>query len=277
MGSMKKIIFLLFVIFFSFAQSLNFAFIGFDHSNWNLYICENNHCKEIKTKYEIRNYDIYDKKIVYLGSDENLRLIKDKKEFVLIPSKKHSFTQPYFYDNGEKIALVKLINKNSKKTEILSINLKNKKISLLHFQYSTSLEPFVKNNNLIYSNVSCVNGCGHVIEEIWMKNLDTGYAKQLTLRNTISFQPFATKNEIYFSSLVEGKYQIFKYEINSKRTKRITYSNGNDLFPCTYDKGIIFVREKDGNSFIVKQENEKETILKIDNEIKKIRNLRIIR
>jgi len=274
---MRNIVFVLFLIIFSYAQSPKFSFVGLKNSKWNLYICENSHCKEINTEYEIRNYDIYGKKIVYLGSDENLRLIKDKKESVLISSKKDSFTQPYFYDNGEKIAVVKLKNKNSKKTEIISIDLKNRTISLLHFQHSTSLEPFIQNNNLIYSNVSCVNGCGHVIEEIWMKNLDTGYAKQLTLRNTISFQPFATKNEIYFSSLIDGKYQIFKYETKSNKTKRITFSNGNDLFPGVYDKGIIFIRERDGNSFIVKRENGKETILKIDSEIKKIRNLRIIR
>jgi len=272
----KFVIFLIPFLIEVLAAMPKFSVLALQNGKWNLFVCENGKCKKINTEYEIRNYDVLKNRIIYLGADDNIRIKEGGDERVLLKAGKDSYRQPFFY-NQHIIVLVRLKNKNSKKTDIISINMKKKKLSVLHDQYSTSLDPYIYENNLYYSNVNCVNGCGHIIQEIWVKNLKTGRAKQLTLRNTISFQPSVNKNRVYFSSLQNGKYQIFEYDLNKNETKRVTKSKVNDLYPNAYENGVLFIRENGDKSFVYKIEKGKTSIVPLNIKYTKLRDLRVVK
>ena len=139
---MKKILFYLLLTTYLSASEL--SFIAFDKESWQIIYCKEQKCEVIKSKQEPRTYD-YDfdsGAIVYVASDKSVRTIIDGKEQIVLKSKKDAYTQPLFIEDGKKFMIVKLINGNSTNTEIISMDLLGKNHKMLHYQYSTALEPY---------------------------------------------------------------------------------------------------------------------------------------
>ncbi len=231
-----------------FAKTPPLSFIALADEGWQIVVCKDlEYCRTIQTKQEPRTYD-YDFEngnIVYIGSDKNVHLIVNDNESILLKSAKNAYTEPSFIDGGKKIMLVELVDGNSKKTKLISLNIKNRKQKILHSQYSTALDPYTNNNiDLYYANVSCVEGCNKIIQEIWHKNLVDREANQLTLLNALSHQPRANRNNslIYFSSNKSGNYHIWQYDTHAHSTKQLTFGEVTDGFPSPDMHGVYFLR-----------------------------------
>ncbi|SFV64269.1 hypothetical protein MNB_SV-13-2098 [hydrothermal vent metagenome] len=274
---MKKIVFyLLFTLYLS-ANEL--SFIAFDNENWQIVHCKEQKCKIIKSEQEPRTYD-YDfdsGSIVYVASDKSVRTIIDGKEQIVLTSQKDAYTQPLFIENGKKIMLVKLINGNSKKTEIISMDLFGKNHKMLHYQYSTALEPYSQDGKKIYyANVSCVEGCGHIIQEIWEKDITSGQAKQITMLNALSHQPNVDSEGkyLYFSSNEKGDYHIYRVSLEDYSVKQLTFGNVTDGFPVASKDGLYFIRRENSKIEIVRVDKDLE-LKTLSYNYKKIRNLKV--
>jgi len=272
---------LLFIIIFTsfiYAKNPKISFIAFENNKWRIIVCNGKfECKSIKTQVEPRTFDynFKDNTLVYIGSDKNLRLIKDSNESIILKKAKNAYTQPSFIDS-KNILLVELVNGNSKNTRFIKYNIVSKKINTIHSQYSTSLDPYIYKKDLYYANVSCVDGCGKIIEEIWHKDLVTNIANQLTLTNTLSFQPSISKKGIlYFSSMNNNSYHIYKLNTKNNLIKQITFDNSVDLFPKPYKNGVLFIREKRGNYKLIYYNNGDIKTIPLDKKYKKIRDLKV--
>lgn len=265
-----------------FAKTPPLSFIALEKGNWHVVVCdETSTCHTLQTEQEPRTYD-YDfatGNLVYIGSDKNVHLIVDNNESIFLKSGKSAYTEPSFIDQGQKIMLVELINGNSKKTKIITINLKHKKIKTLHSQYSTALEPYTNNStDLYYANVSCVEGCNKIIQEIWHKNLHNQEANQLTLLNTLSHQPRADKDNhvVYFSSNKNGNYHIWAYNTHNQSNKQLTFGEVTDGFPSPSTQGLYFLRRVKNHTMLMHlslKEDVSEVPLK--QTYTKIRNLKV--
>jgi len=265
-----------------FAKISPLSFIALEEGSWHVVVCdETTACHTLQTEQEPRTYD-YDFKngnLVYIGSDKNVHLIVDNNESIFLKSDKNAYTEPSFIDNGQKIMLVELINGNSKKTKIITIDIKHKKIKILHSQYSTALEPHTNNNtDLYYANVSCVEGCNKIIQEIWHKDLLNQESNQLTLLNTLSHQPRADKenNLVYFSSNKNGNYHIWEYNTHKQSSKQLTFGEVTDGFPSPSTQGLYFLRRIKNHTALMhlsKEGDASEVPLK--QTYTKIRNLKV--
>jgi len=231
-----------------FSKTPPLSFIALDDDSWHVVVCdETSTCHTLQTEQEPRTYD-YDfvtGNLVYIASDKNVHIIIDNNESILLKSDKNAYTEPSFVDNGKKIMLVELIDGNSKKTKIITIDLKHKKIKTLHSQYSTALEPYGNNSkDLYYANVSCVEGCNKIIQEIWHKDLIDKEANQLTLLNTLSHQPRSNKDNsmVYFSSNKKGNYHIWAYNTRTYASTQLTFGEVTDGFPSPVEAGVYFLR-----------------------------------
>ena len=231
-----------------FAKTPPLSFIALEKESWHVIVCSStNTCTTLKTEQEPRTYD-YDfatGNLVYIASDKNVHIIIDNNESILLKSGKNAYTEPSFMDNSKKIMLVELIDGNSKKTKIITIDLKHKKIKTLHSQYSTALEPYGNNSkDLYYANVSCVEGCNKIIQEIWHKDLVDKEANQLTLLNTLSHQPRSNKDNsmVYFSSNKKGNYHIWAYNTRTYVSTQLTFGEVTDGFPSPVEAGVYFLR-----------------------------------
>jgi len=279
---MKYLLILITLSSVLFAKIPALSFIALEKESWHIVVCnEDGVCHKLKTDQEPRTYD-YDfvtDRLVYVGSDKNVYLVTDDHETTLLKSAKNAYTEPLFVNHGKDIMLVELVNGNSKKTRIITVDPKNQKIKVLHSQYSTALEPFMNNNrDLYYANVSCVDGCNKIIQEIWHKDLLTGEADQLTLLNALSHQPRSNRenSHVYFSSNKGGNYHIWVYDMDLHISKQLTFGNVTDGFPSPCNTRLIFLRRIE-NRTIMMQISKDGTLteLKITKDYTKIRNLKV--
>ena len=278
-----KLFILLMVSMFVYGKEPGFVFSALIENQWIIVVYEDGQFKEFKTELEPRtfDYDFVNKRISYIASDKTLRLKSEieKKEKILLVSKLHAYTQPMFTPSGKDIVLIKLIEGNSVNTDIISINVKTKKTKKIVSQRSTQLEPYILNDtNLYYSSVSCVEGCGQIIQELWYKHILSGEAYQLTLTNTISHQPSVDYNQknIYFSSDKKGHYHIWKMSLTGHEYTQLTKGEVTDSYPMpTRNNEVLFIRKIGIKSSLMKitiMGDIKEIVL--PKRYEKIRNLK---
>lgn len=264
-----------------FSNGINVSFIALDKGEWKIVVCENNKCQTIQTEQEARTYDYnFDNRdVVYIASDKSVRLISNQKETKILESKTDAYTEPVFINDGKNIMLVKLINGNSTNTKIISMDLEGKAHKTLVFQHSTALEPYAKDaQSIYYANVSCVEGCGKIIQEIWHKDIVSQEAKQLTLLNTLSHQPSvdSKKEFVYFSSNNKGSYHIWRISLKDGLVKQLTDGDVTDGFPIPHDKGILFLRRTSNQVKLMHLDNKGNLVkLNLPKMYQKIRNLKV--
>ena len=275
---MKKIVLLL---LYSLTLVANeFSFIALDKGDWQIVVCKEQSCSTIKTEQEPRTYD-YDfnsTNVVYVASDKSVRTLIDGKESVVLQSQKDAYTEPLFIENGQKIMIVKLINGNSTNTEIISMDLEGKNHQLLHYQHSTALEPYSRDaQKVYYANVSCVEGCGHIIQEIWEKDTLWGRARQLTMLNMLSHQPTIDSEGkyIYFSSNQKGNYHIYQLSLKDGTIKQLTQGEVTDGFPTISTEGELYFIRRVGREVSLMRLTDKIEQVHLAHKYKKIRNLKV--
>ncbi len=266
--------------------SMNFldpvSFIALIDKCWKIVIIQNNLVTIIKTQQEPRTFDheYSSKKTVYIGSDKSVRLIENGKEHLLLSPKQHAYTQPAFSADGKSIYLVKLINGNSINTDIICLHLESNTLTTVVKQRSTQLDPYISaKGKLYYSNVSCVDGRGKIIQEIWYKNITANNAKQLTLLNSLSHQPVVNKknNHLFFSSNRKGYYHIWMMSLDGGKYKQLTTGAVADSFPAVQSDGtVFFIRALHGRNFLMKvDENGMVQEVKLPEQYTKIRELKV--
>lgn len=264
-----------------FSNGMNISFIALDQGEWKIIVCEDNKCQTIQTEQEARTYDynFENGNVVYIASDKSVRLVSKQKEITILESKIDAYTEPLFINDGKGIMLVKLINGNSTNTKIISMDLNGKVHKTLVYQHSTALEPYTNDTeNIYYANVSCVEGCGNIIQEIWYKDMVSEKAMQLTLLNTLSHQPSVDKKKelVYFSSYSKGCYHIWCTSLKDGSVKQLTYGDVTDGFPMPYDKGILFLRRINNQVKLMYLDNKDDLVeLSLPKTYQKIRNLKV--
>lgn len=256
------------------------AFLGLVDNKWQIMLLENGKIKPVPTEFEPHSfdYDFQSNKIIYIASDESLRLIEKGNETVILKKDKDSYIQPTFSKDTKKIYLVKLFDGTSKKSDIIEVTLDLNKTKTVVEQRSTQLEPYtVDGKNLYYTNVICTIGCRGIISEIWHKNIISGEAKQLTLTNATSQQAVIDEKakQLYYSSNQDGNFHIWNYDLANKKYRQLTKGDVTDGFPIISNNRLYFVRQIEADSELMVMD-KKGVITKVvlPDKIKKIRYLR---
>jgi len=275
--------YILAVIIFGNTLFANLAFLGLIDSRWQIVVLDDNGSIEtISTQLEPHSFDYnsLSNRVVYMASDESLRLIENKKERVILKRDKDSYIQPKFSKNGEKVYMVKLFDGTSKNSDIIEIDIKSKKSKIVVNQRSTQLEPFISDSkNIYYTNVICTIGCRDIISEIWHKNIISGEAKQLTLTNLTTQQPSvdSESKNLYFSSNSDEFFHIYRYNFEKKEYQQMTKAEASDGFPIKIKDTLYFVRQMGTKSKLMAIDNGgnvKE--IPLPQNVEKIRYLRSI-
>jgi Tol biopolymer transport system component len=97
--------------------------------------------------------------------------------------------------------------------------------------------------SIYISHVSCTVACGHVIQEIWRRDLVSGIAEQVTLLNYTSRQPaVGPDGNIVFSSNKRGTYDIW-WASPEGEVHPLTTGPDFDSQPSLLDNGdVLFIR-----------------------------------
>lgn len=231
------------------------AFMGYEGDRWRLYIAENEEkLRAIDVAVEPRSFAYHPDAatFLYIGIDDGIYLSKDSSDREISRPEGHSsFTQPALTPDGETAYFVEMKDGNSKDTDIVRLDLESYVFEPVSTQRSAQFEPFATQSTLLFSNVSCVESCGRIIQEVWSRDLASGTSRQVTLLNNISKQAVYSEvaNRVYFSSNGDGNYAIWTHDISESRTSRLTNGPGIDLYPAVSGEGeVFFVRREAGHS-----------------------------
>ena len=257
------------------------TFIALVDDGWKVVVSSPQGFRQLDTLLEPHTYDYHSATdhLLYIGSDKSLRSRRANGETILLTPGPHSYTQPAFFPDGKRAAMVKLINGSSKNTEIIELDLQSGGMQILAAYHSTILEPTLVSNNLIYyTNVSCIEGCGSILQELWQKNLYSGKARQLTLLNALSHQPAPDPSGqwLYFSSNAKGTYHIWRMSPETQQYEQISDGPETDAFPTVTENGTLyFVRTKKQQSALMKLSSTGAVMtIPLPAEMRKLRELR---
>jgi len=268
-------------------------FMGFKGDEWILFFKnrDDKDYQSFKTTSEPRElYFSATEGVVYYLDNEGrlcqLTLDEHPKETVLFtPLENDSYAQ-LFWDKAERMLyMVKMPHGKSSEADIVSWT--NGAINHVVRQISSQFEPYIHNSKwLYYGHVHCSLDCGHIIQEIWRKNLVSGEAEQITLLGQISRQAIVDRKGewVYFSSNRQGSYHIWRQAVSmvpdqtdSPMAQQISKGDVTDTDPAINSEGeLFFIRHTQGKALLMHQ--GKGAVAKpvaLPKGVSEIRNLRI--
>lgn len=267
------------------------SFIGLKAGAWQIYLARKPHTLEVvRTESEPRSatFNCRTGTVAYAGADGTIREVslKDATDrLILGVQKEWMFTEPTYSEDGNTLVMVGMKGRSSQDTEIVAINRDDpaNKVRFITSQPGAQFDPYLTNNNvLFYTSVSCSQGCGKIIQEIWRKDLRTMEAEQITLSNAVSKQPIVSKDApwLYFSSNKTGSYHIWRMNLSGvSMEEELTFARSTDVSPVLDTSGnLYFIRHSEqGVDLIVKHQNGVEKPMQIDNDITEMRDLELCR
>lgn len=263
------------------------SFIGYKDGSWNVYVVPNDNglALLVETVSEPRTATFNVKKsvVTYVAADGKIREVNlaDGIDRVLLePSKERAFAQPSYSADGSRLLLVDMKDASSAETELALLDMAKDKVARpITSQPASQFEPrFVSDRQIVYSSVSCSLGCGKIIQEIWLKNLITEDAEQVTLLNAISRQPVASADGkwIYFSSNKAGNYHIWRVSVLGGAPEQITKGDVTDLSPAmAKDNRVCFVRSAPISKILCSIDDGEGWSIYLPEGIENLRNLEI--
>jgi hypothetical protein len=269
-------------------------FVGLKEDEWVLFyknVDLDKGYQSFKTTSEPRElyFSVTEGVIYYFDNEGRLCKIildKDPKETVLFtPLKNDSYAQLFWHKAENTLYMVKMPHGKSSEADIVGWN--NGVITHVVRQISSQFEPYIYNSHwLYYGHVHCSLDCGHIIQEVWRKNLVSGEAEQVTLLGQISRQAIVDGKGkwVYFSSNKKGSYHIWRQVVStvsgqnySPMAEQISQGDVTDTDPAISSSGeLFFIRHSQGKALLMhRAEDAVAESVMLPEGVSEIRNLRI--
>jgi hypothetical protein len=222
-------------------------------------------------------------RIVYLdasGAVMEFDIAARKSSELVSATNPDAFTQLRLSPGGNALWAVRLKDRQSETASLEVFNQQQKRFTPVHAQRGANFDPYIAANILLYTHVSCVVGCGQLIQEVWMKDTVTGVARQVTLLNALSRHPVwdAKQNRIVFSSNQSGDYQLWSVAINGDQAatpSRLTSNSNTNIEPVIDSAGKLYwIQRKNGRGYLMEFVDKKESVVTLPG-ITDIRDLEI--
>jgi len=304
MCASKQLVVFVFLVVSSFCQVLasenipwpaGMSFVGLTEKGWQLYIVKPGSTvpEPVVLNAEPRTpaYSPSLSLIAYISSQGDIvqhDLTTGKATTLLKKRENLAYTQPLYSPERNTLIVVELQQARSKRTKIIEINLQTGDVTILSHQRSAQFDPVVVGQNLYYTNVQCIENCaGRYVHEIWVKNLTSNDARQLTLLNTLTHQPAISHNGkvLYVSSEKNAGKRIWRCVLDHSPPIPCTSISSNavaDTSPAVAKNGVLyFIRlQADGSQVILKagskgQDDNESKILPLPEKITEVRDMQI--
>ncbi len=256
------------------------SFIGLTAQGWQAHIIPQHKTKVLPNIFEPRQFSWSPSanRYVYLSAQGSIVDVNNGiKKTVLANNAEDAMTQFRLQDHGKNLVLVRLIKQKSKSTKLAIWKHEQQTFKNIHYQEGKVFDPYMEQQDLFYTHVSCIVSCGTIIQELWHKELTTGKATQLTLSNgTIRHPIFDLKNDrVIYSLNNTDNYNLWQYDISTQTNIQLTQSNASDLWPSLSNDGeIYFVRRDASGGKLYKLNNSASELIQMP-EVQDIRDLEI--
>ena len=239
-------------------------FTASQDKNWDVYAWYGDTQRIVrltKTLYDEKSPALSPDKstVAYVTTDGRLMLRDShsgKEEVVDTQGFSGLWDSPSFSQNGRYLAASYFATRDSDHAQIAIIDLRTRQANIPIDQFGSQFDPAwdPKGGRIIYGYTHCSSACGHVIQEPWLLNTGRHSANQLLMTNSnasgFSWSPDG--NHIAFSADIDGNYDIWLLEIDTKRLTKLTTYPGLDDAPAFGPDGkrIAFLSNRSGRKGI---------------------------
>lgn len=182
----------------------------------------------------------------YVGADGALRLVTlgGGERVLTRTDARRSYTQPCLTADGSEIVVVEMADGKSIDTEILRFNHNRREGEgePVAPQAGAQHDPYLWNRRLlVYAHVGCAVGCQQLLVEIWLRDLVSGQARQLSLLNALSQNPVTDGRRVVFSSNATGGFQLWEVGIDGTGQRQLTRDPSQATSPALCGGSLFFV------------------------------------
>lgn len=195
------------------------------------------------------------KKIVFSASDGKLYLVdvatKDVTELAAEDAAQKK-TSPCFSPDGKNVVYVRFKGGPADDTELVVYHIETKRVRTLIDQPGGQFFPNWSPDGeyIVYTNVHGTDGCGRIIQELWIVHKSEAYARQLLMTNANCMNPVWSPDgkRIAFSSDRGGNFDIWVLSLDNWELEQITTDSHLDTSPAWSPDGqrIGFVSARMG-------------------------------
>ncbi|MCV2886366.1 hypothetical protein OE749_16850 [Aestuariibacter sp. AA17] len=230
---------------------------------WSLYLSDDKcQWQSFPTKSEPRvpALTLSAEKIAYVAASGDIReidVVKGTDSRLVAANQYDTYTHLAYDPQGENLYYVLLKQGSSADSDIYRWHRPRSNVEPVITQRSAQFEPFLTPDALLfYGNVTCTVECGGVLQEVWEHDLTTGKARQLTLLNAVSRQPFVDQDSstLVFSSNKDFYFHIWKQALGDTANAPVQLTSGNvvDVSPVLADDVVYFIRKQQGQSQLMR-------------------------
>jgi WD40-like Beta Propeller Repeat len=229
---------------------------------WSLYRVDDKHQPvRMVTEFEPRQACVSPsgRNAVYAAADGSLRVIRAaaqpeaaRETVIAQPTPQRSYTQPCLVGDSGDVVAVEMADGKSIETEILRFAGSSEPVRIAR-QPGAQHDPYVhQGRRLVYTSVSCSEGCDRLLVEIWSRDLITADARQLTLLNALSQSPVTDGRRVVFSSNASGSFQLWQVGIDGVGVRRLTDGLTQATQPALCGGDVFFVKSGPEGSSIAR-------------------------
>jgi len=246
------------------------SFVGLENNEWKAFVVDKKGTarpvKNVSNPRQI-TWSAQASRLVYLdasGAVIALDLGSSKKTELVGANYRDSFTQLRFAPAGSALWAVRLKDRQSETASLEVYDEKRKEFVIAHPQRGANFDPAILDSTLLYTHVSCVVGCGQIMQEVWIKNTTTGIAQQLTLMNSLSRHPVLDlrQQRVVFSNNQNGNYHLWSMPLSGGKVspQELTSGDVTDVEPAI---------DKTGGLFWIRRVNGRGALMRLDKGVEK--------
>lgn len=199
-------------------------------------------------------------KLVYAAEDGSIRLktFGGGERVLATSDAKASFVQPCLSADGRFVYAVEMKDAKSIETDIVDLSdPAQRPAPVLAVQTGSQMEPFAHARRwLVYGSVTCSGGCDRMMEEVWLRDLVGGRARQITLLHSVSQGPVTDGSRVVFSNNAEGPYKLYEVRPDGSGLAALTGGPDNDLSPALCGGTLYFVRSAPGGATLMRRRDD---------------------
>jgi len=198
--------------------------------------------------------------LVYSTTDgliHTIDLTSQKQTTLKFENQESKYLHPSFSPDGSRVVMAQFKNSKIDDSDLAIYNLKGEKVSTFLTQGSSQLYPAWSpdGKKIAYTNVHCALECGHIIQELWLAQVNGQSAKQLLLTDAHSMHPVWSPDgqKIAFSSNMKGNFDIFIFHLHDKTLQQVTDDKSFDNNPAWSRDGekIAFISTRSGGTMAI--------------------------
>lgn len=257
------------------------SFVGLTEDGWQAFIVRESGQAEVVDNVDNPRQFTWSPamdKAVYLTPDGTVIVHENEIATVLVRrTHPDAFTQFRLTNKGQKLLAVRLFNRQSEKTAISVWDTQASRFIDVHQQIGQVFDPYETEKQLYYSAVSCVIGCGLILQEAWLKNMVTQQVQQLTLHNgTLRYPtPDIPRQRLVYSLNTSSQYHLWQVD-DLGRHRQLTHSLSSDIWPSVTAGGdIYFIRRGASGGILMVMNTAGDAVPIVLPHVQDIRDLEI--